>query len=415
MGKSLFSRFLRNEDGNFAGIFAVAMVPMMAVVAGSVDFSDVVRNRTALQDSLDSALVRIALDSISNPDEASLEAKGQEFFNNNVEGKIGVNAVLDYLGVVTEADSSKRFNAKVTKQYKGSLTALLNGPITVDSSVVRQSGPNACMLALSPTAASAIDFNGTTNVTLDKCTIAANSKSVSSITRSGSASLSAECVQTQGLTSGIVSDPKTTLACAKAREKSFKTADPLASFVPPIAGSCSNLTVPGGNGNNWKNIYPGTYCNNNFTINGGTKVRFNSGTYIFKGTDLKFLGGAEVIGTDVTIYLYNGSNISIAANAIVSLSAPVTGVNAGILFYSTASNPVEFSFAGGAGQKLQGFIYNPAGTIDFQGNSGTTGDQCVRLIGNTIKLSGTAKMKVNCGTELGGRDIVTTRLIRFVE
>jgi Flp pilus assembly protein TadG len=415
MKNSIIAKFLRDKKGNFALLFAISLAPLMAAVTGVVEFTNVVRTKDALQSSLDAALVSVALDASTEiaTSESELEAKGTEYFDTNIDTHIGVDATLDYLGVATMPDNSLRFTADVTKQYKGDLSALLNGPIRVTSAVQRQSGPNACLLALNPTADSALDFNGTTNVNLENCTVAANSKSDASITRSGSATLNSECVQTAGRTSGILLNPRVTLACAKAKENSFKTADPLASVVPPSGVGCSHLNIPHNNG--WQTVNPGVYCNNNLTVNGGKKLRFNPGAYVFKGTDIRFLGGAEIAGSGVTFFLYEGAKLNISANSIVNLTAPTTGTYAGILVYTAANNPVALAFAGGATQKLQGFIYNPKGHIDFAGNAGTTSDQCVRLIGDTIKMTGTSKMKVDCKTELANRDITTIKTILYVK
>lgn len=413
MMNARFAKFLRNEKGNFAVAFAISLVPLVAAVAGAVDYTNVVRTKNALQQSLDSALVSIALDATASTSETELEARGIEFFNGNINSLIGAGAALDYLGVTTMPDSSLRFTADVVKQYKGDISAMLDGPIKVTAAVQRQAGPNACLLALNPTAASAVDFNGSTNVNLNKCTVAANSNSNSSITRSGSATLTAECVQTVGKTSGILLDPSVILDCAKAKERSFKTQDPLAAVVPPSGVGCSQLNIPNGNG--WKTVNPGVYCNNNLTVNGGKQLRFNSGTYVFKGTDISFLGGAEIAGSGVTFFLYDGAKLKISANSIVNLTAPISGAYAGILVYSPANNPVSLNFAGGTTQKLQGFIYNPKGHIDFRGNAGTTSDKCFRLIGDTITMTGTSNMKVDCTAELANRDITTTKMVLYVK
>ncbi len=394
-------------------LFAVSLVPLMATVTGVVEFTNIVRTKSALQDSLDAALVGIALNACVTSSESELEAKGIKFFKGNGNEVIRSGATLDYLGVTIMPDSSLRYTANVTKQYKGEMSATLNGPIKVISAVQRQSGPNACLLALSETASSAVDFNGSTDVDLANCIIAANSSSPTSVTRSGAANVTADCVQTVGKTSGIASNSRVSLSCPQVRERSFKTPDPLALVVAPSGTGCSSLNIPNGSG--WKTINPGTYCDSSLTVNGGKKIRFNSGTYIFKGTAISFLGNSEIEGTGVTIFLYDGAKIKTSANSIVNLLAPTSGTYPGILIYTAPDNPVSLDFSGGTTQKLQGFIYNPKGHIDFKGDAGTTSDKCVRIVTNTIKLTGSSKLKMDCKSELGNRDITTTQGIRFVK
>ena len=412
MKKFVLKKFLQDKKGNFAVIFAITLVPLIAAASAVVETTNIVRTKNAVQQTLDSALIHIALEAANGYSETDLETKGTTFFNGNISSVLGARTTLDYLGVTTTPDKSLRYTANLTKVYRGDLSNLMDGPIKVGSVVERVAGEPACLLALSDTASSAVDFNGTTNVSLTNCIITANSKSATAITRSGSANVNAECVQTVGRTSGMTGS-RVTLACPKMKENSFKTRDPLASIVPPTGAGCSTLTIPGGNG--WKTINPGTYCNNNVTVNGGKQIRFNSGNYIFKGTSINFLGGAEIVGTGVTIFLYSGAKLDVAANSNVTLSAPTTGTSGGILVYTAASNPVDLRFSGGATQKLQGFIYNPKGNVSFKGNAGTSADKCVRLIGDTITMTGTSALKMDCTAELAGRDITTTKLVRIVK
>ncbi len=405
-------KFAQDNAGNFTIGLSLLLVPVMGAVVGGVEFSSITREGNQLQASVDFALVEAASNYDRDLTAVELDTLASRMFETDLATAGITGADFNYLGAVQDAAGNVTISARGTKPFTGDLSTIFNSTIERQSAVLREIGGTACVLALSNTASRAINLNGTTDVALDGCVLAANSTASDSVDRSGSANLAAACIQTAGRTMGISDDARVALGCGKPREKSFRTKDPLASLVPPSGVGCANLNIPGGKG--LKQVNPGVYCNNTLTVNGGSKVRFNAGTYVFKGTDISVLGGAEVTGTDVTIFLYSGANLNIAANAIYSMSAPTTGPYAGIAIYSEKSNPVNIKLNGGSTQSVQGFVYNPSGTVDFSGNSATTSDQCIRIVANTMTMTGTSKLKANCTAELGGKDIKTVKQIRLV-
>ncbi|TIO39038.1 MAG: pilus assembly protein, partial [Mesorhizobium sp.] len=65
---------------------------------------------------------------------------------------------------------------------------------TRSASVEVKPGAQACVLALDPHVGSAVNLQGSTNVAMNGCVIAANSDAADAIDRGGSALLSAACV-----------------------------------------------------------------------------------------------------------------------------------------------------------------------------------------------------------------------------
>ena len=56
-GKSLWSRFLGNERGNVAIIFAMAAVPAVVLAGGTVDYGNALSRKAKLQAAADAASV----------------------------------------------------------------------------------------------------------------------------------------------------------------------------------------------------------------------------------------------------------------------------------------------------------------------------------------------------------------------
>ena len=75
-------------------------------------------------------------------------------------------------------------------------------PLNRRSVVKIKRGPPACVLALDPAASAAVKFQGSTDVSLTGCVIASNSRADSSISRGGSALLTAACTSSVGGTYG---------------------------------------------------------------------------------------------------------------------------------------------------------------------------------------------------------------------
>ena len=76
--------FFRNEDGNYAAIFALAVVPIFGAVGLSVDYSNVTRLKTELRDASDAACVPVAKMYLSGDyTDAQVFSAGQDFFEGN--------------------------------------------------------------------------------------------------------------------------------------------------------------------------------------------------------------------------------------------------------------------------------------------------------------------------------------------
>ena len=60
----MLTRFCKAEDGNYTVIFTIAMIPILAGVAGIVDFVGTSNDASVLQSSLDTAALAIATSTI---------------------------------------------------------------------------------------------------------------------------------------------------------------------------------------------------------------------------------------------------------------------------------------------------------------------------------------------------------------
>src|SRR5437016_3281266 len=76
----MWSRFLADQTGGVAPIFALGLVPMIGVAGAAVDYSRAGSARAAMQASLDAATLMVAKDvQLIQPNQAS--ARATDFFN----------------------------------------------------------------------------------------------------------------------------------------------------------------------------------------------------------------------------------------------------------------------------------------------------------------------------------------------
>ena len=238
------------------------------------------------------------------------------------------------------------------------------------------------------------------------CVIASNSDSSTAVYRGGSAQLSAACINTVGGTSGISSNSNAALECDGPQENQYPSFDPLANVLPPTYSSCK--PIPEGR---TKTLSPGTYCNK--TLSGD--ITLGPGTYILDGGRINLGGNGSLVGAGVTIFLMGDAEFSVNGNESVKLTPPTTGDYAGITIYQEKSNDTPITINGTSGSYVSGFVYAPGAHIFYAGNSATTAQSaCLRLVGNTIEMTGNSDMKSDCTAELGGRAMFAGRYMSIV-
>jgi hypothetical protein len=177
---------------------------------------------------------------------------------------------------------------------------------------------------------------------------------------------------------------------------------------PPFSGCNFNNKSYGHSNSGRQYISPGVYCNG-LAFTNDAIVTMNPGVYIVDRGVFNVGGAVQLTGTGVTIFLTKstGSNyadIDIGNGANVTLIAPASGANAGLVFFGDRSAPVSNTnyFRGGAAVNITGAIYLPSQTINFSnGISNPSG--CTQLIAGKIVFTGAAQFKNNCS----GTGVVT--------
>jgi hypothetical protein len=264
-----------------------------------------------------------------------------------------------------------------------------------------QTASNACVLALDPSAASAVLFSGSSSVSLTGCSVMANSLSTTAIQSQGAAVASTDCIISVGgvsLTAGV-----SETVCSNPITQAPPVADPFANVpAPSTTGACQN-----GSGSS---LSPGVYCGG-LTLQGNQTLQ--PGVYVIQGA-LKVNAGANISGNGVTIYMTGSNTVTMNGNATVNLSAPTSGTYGGMLFMGDRNGTnVEEKLDGTATSTMTGAIYFPKQTVNYIGNfAGSNG--CTQVVADSVIWNGHTHLAANC-TGYGMRNLQAYEAVRFVE
>ena len=385
------------------------MVPLMLALAGSINVIGTSNDAAQLQNSLDAAGLAIGTKYQASMSASDVQQLGQTFFTANMAAA----DAQEYAGSVAAFQAAASGDPSA---YFVSVSSSISRPAFVpgtpawqatrSASVKLKPGAQACVLALDPHASAAVNLQGSTNVAMAGCVIAANSDATNAVNRAGSAIVSAGCVSTVGGTQGLT-PPNATLSCGAPLQNQYASFDPLADVVPPPYTLC--LPVPNGK---TVTLSPGTYCDK--TLSG--KIILNPGTYIFRNVTIKPGGNGSLSGQGVTLFLMENSQLYINANEQVNLSPPTSGPYAGITIYQAHGNTQALTLNGGSGSVVSGFIYAPDATITYAGNSDmSAAGSCLRLVGDTVTMTGNSAVKSDCTAELGNRAAYAGRMITLAQ
>jgi Flp pilus assembly protein TadG len=407
----MLKRFSACERGNYAVLTAITMVPLMAAVAGVVDFTGTSNDAAKLQDALDATGLAIGTRYYSGMTQAELTQLGEQFFEANMliatsqDLQVADGETLPNLHVSASENGNAHFISVTSSIHHEGFVGAMNWNARRNSYVKVAPGQPACVLALDPTASDAIKIQGSAQVSMPGCVIASNSNASDSAYRGGSAKVKAACVLASGTTVGFGSNSD--LECGKPLEHQYPSFDPLEDVTPPAYTACQ--LIPGGKS---VTLSPGTYCNKDWN---GT-ITLNPGVYILRGIDVKLGGNASLTGSGVTLFLMDGAQFTANANNVINLSPPSTGTYAGITIFQDRGNTEPMTINGTSGSNVSGFIYAPNAPITYTGNSDMTATgNCLRVVGDTVEMNGNSAVKSDCTAELEGRKAYAGRVVTLVK
>lgn len=403
MATSPIGRFSSNNSGNIAVAAGLLAVPLAIAVGFGLDTVNINRVNNALQNAADSAVFVAAISNIEGDDFATTAQLAAGAFEENFQDSAAVFGMsapsFTYLGSSPDEDGNVVTSVTANIGYKRifpfPFAQQSDGGymLTIVAGALVQPGEPACIFALNRHAARAVEVTGSSSVDMEHCIIGSNSDAPDALYVGGSGSLEAECAVSSG---GIDDSGGLITSCATNRENAWRTPDPLGALEEPLPG----VLMPNPS-NTDTTVSPGRY--RNLALK-GTKT-LEPGFYYVEG-DLSIQG--SITGDNVTIFMADGA-VSLTGSANLIITPPTSGYHAGISFFGSRANTNVQKFTGNGTIDVNGYVYFPSGNVIFQGNS-TAGSSCLRIIADTITMTGNTAMVNSCEAILGGRE---TRLASF--
>lgn len=380
----------RDEAGSILVYVAFATPILIGLTGLSIDVATWRAHHQLLQSAADSAAIAGALEIQRSQADSQLviDAATLDATTNGYGATADDVIIINYPPTLgASAGSTSAVEVALSRPVATAFAQIfLAGPVMVSARAVAATDPiDACVWALNGTAMGALTVAGGVQANLD-CGVMVNSSDASALRELGGACLTATSINIVGDYSGTCIDPTPSTGLNEQN-------DPLATLAAPSYGGCDTTGKTTINGGATATLEPGVYCGD-IAINGGATVTFNPGLYVLEDSDLSINGGTSVSGTDVTFYFSGNGEVDIDGGANVTMSAPTSGDQAGLLFYNdrNASPTITHKFTGGAQMQLAGILYFPATDVDFTGGSSTAGS-VIMLVADEIRFTG--------GTELG--------------
>jgi Flp pilus assembly protein TadG len=397
-------RLREDRRGGVAAMLALALPMLAGFAAVAVDLGHARAVRAELQAAVDLAAIAAAR---RLPDKAAAIAAARDY--------VARNAAAARHGIVTEASDVTfgRYDAAadvfvvdpndpravrvVAKRAAARGNAVptsfgrLLGFDSIDVSVVAIAGAArkpACIIALHPNASGSLMFDSNARLNLRGCALHGHStdgrglwlKSNSSVTADRTC-IAAATYRRDGI--GAI-DPTPETSCTPA-------ADP-APTVDATVGTCkSGIPNPI---TDTRTLTPGTYCG--LAIDSNARVTLAPGTYVIKNAPFELKSNVRLTGSGVTIYLANkAACLRFDSNTTVSLTAPSTGTNQGLLIYQPQSVKCAsgLQFRSNSVNRLEGMIYAPESHIEWNSNATLT-SPCLAMVGRTFEFDSNARIDV---------------------
>jgi Putative Flp pilus-assembly TadE/G-like len=392
-GRRLLLRLLRDEAGSY-------IVPMTIVMPALVGFAGLgtegglwLYQHQSVQSAADSAAVSAAIALGGGASGINTQAEAITATYGFVNGANGATVTVNnppHSG--SHTSDGNAIEVIVTRQQPRLLSGLFGStPAAISGRAVALRSGGTCLLALNPTANSAINASGGAITNVVGCSIFSDSNSNSSISLSGGAQISALSASAVG---GVTQTGGATLTTTQGiTTHATPLADPYSDVPLPSYSTCSGSLNY--SGSTVQTISPGTYCGMNFSSN--AQITMSPGTYILRG-NLNVSGNVVLTGNGVTLVFISNANAQFTGTSRVTLDAPTTGATAGMVFFGDRAMSVgtNFTLAGGSSFLFTGAIYLPRANVQISGGSQTSTPRCNQVVADKINLSGNGTFANSC-------------------
>src|SRR3954469_8728960 len=222
LSRGLIGQFTRDQEGQVAVIFGLAVLPLAVAVGAAVDYSHSNQVRTSLQKAMDSAVLAATIDGSANWQTAAMNA-----FKGNL------NAKDSTVGTPTFSLQNEVYSGSVpavTQTQFMKIVGIDSVALKAKSAATLAKIP-LCVLGLNAFDKGAFDMNGNSKFSGPNCAVQANSRSSKGMTQAGKPTANARKFGVSGGHSGGGFSPPP-------KDGSAAVADPYASIPFPAYDAC---------------------------------------------------------------------------------------------------------------------------------------------------------------------------------
>lgn len=375
------TRVLRRDcSGSIQTIAGLALPVVAIVIAGGVEFTEVVRARGQLQAIADSTALSGARQYSVDPSAATL--------TRITAWADSLTAPLKSSWTIDTAVSADKIAGSVTvaltaqrSSYFGRLLPTGTLATNVSATGVNAATYPLCVLAMQSGGAT-MGMNGSSHVTAQDCLVQSNGD----LSVTGASNVKAGAVRAAGRASGDIA-PTPVMDAPQIR-------DPFAALPIDVPAACSDVSIQVGSGT--RTLNPGVHCGAIQLIGSGTIV-LNPGEHYFVGPTFTVAGNVTIQGSDVVMILKGQNAAAITNNVTLSIEARKSGPYAGFALIADRSFQGQLLISTANAKKILGTIYVPNGELAVAGAGNRISDQSpwTIVVARTFAASGSPTLFIN--------------------
>jgi len=407
-----FRALARAESGAAAMFFALSSPVWLGGLALGAEVGSWYYFEQKLQATADAVAVSIAGRVGTGASQSELDSLANDFLTKNqFRSSLGTATVTLSSPPGPVFVDGNTVNVELTRTVRRYLSGIFRPGefvIRVTAAAQVNQATEGCVLASGITA-NGVNLGLSTDIQVNGCEVLSNG---SGLTIPGGSRLTTDCVRSAR---SFVVNGSLTVACRNGEPhlQAGFTLDPyvnLPDFDLSMVPTCSTpaavtisadsewyakITPSIVNGRNYARFCSGL----DLTVRGpvaGTTITLPDWTFIFDGADFILFDRTHLNGPSVSFYFVTGGRPLIwAPNSRVTLTP---NDPFGLLFRGARTNTFSFGtnnqIVVGPGSAMQGAIYFPASTVQFQAAGNLTG--CPQIIGSALTLQGTWQLAGPC-------------------
>ncbi|MCX6022319.1 MAG: pilus assembly protein TadG-related protein [Chloroflexi bacterium] len=416
------TRLRRMAPGQALIVFALASIPMIAMVGVSVDLGNALLQKRIAQNAADAAALAGARGYSAGNTQSTINTSITNYATSNtgpggsttVVSSQWTNSTGTEVGATTASAPSGTSGVKVRTQRTATTAflRLLNWTtITVEASAAASitstttTTAGASLLVLNSSSAGALTLGGNGTILAGSGGAQVNSSSATAINASGNAlittdtasginvNMTGDCVTAgNARVNGSTNCPATGSVTGAAA-----IPDPLASMATPTFTTTAYSAVAC-SGNTALTISPGVYPSISASAN--CVLTMSPGQYVIKG-NLTVSGNAQVLGSGgVFLYVTRGGYpansgtcgiVTLAGNGAINLVPQSSGTYQNMSLFYDRNCTSTVTISGNASMTgIKGSIYSAGATVSISGNGTMPG----QIIADKVNITGNGNITV---------------------